>query len=149
MYVNASFFVELPIHFPFLAVKINMVLLACLAPLPLFCFSYIGINSIEFVFCIPNFEIIENNLYNIFFSVEPGRVILRRGHVGINFYFIYSGSVFVNVEEVNTRGDHFEKTETVLVRGDSFGVSNFQFFALLIQCFPFFFLPPPHPLSKK
>lgn len=54
-------------------------------------------------------------------SVEPGRVILRRGHVGINFYFIYSGSVFVNVEEVNTRGEHFEKTETVLVRGDSFG----------------------------
>lgn len=78
--------------------------------------------------------------------MEPGRVILRRGHVGINFYFIYSGSVFVNVEEVNTRGDHFEKTETVLVRGDSFGVSNFQFFALLIQCFPFFFLPP-HPQS--
>lgn len=66
----------------------------------------------------------------MFFSVEPGRVILRRGHVGINFYFIYSGSVFVNVEEVNTRGEHFEKTETVLVRGDSFGVSNFQFLAL-------------------
>lgn len=66
----------------------------------------------------------------MFFSVEPGRVILRRGHVGINFYFIYSGSVFVNVEEVNTRGDRFEKTETVLVRGDSFGVSNFQFLAL-------------------
>lgn len=62
MHVNASFFEELPIHFPFLAVKMNMVLLACLAPLPLFCFSYIGINSIEFVFCIPNFEIIENNL---------------------------------------------------------------------------------------
>ena len=57
-----------------------------------------------------------------FFSVEPGRVILRRGHVGINFYFIYSGSVFVNVEDVNTRGEHFEKTETVLARGDSFGV---------------------------
>lgn len=72
---------------------------------------------------------IENNS-RIFFSVEPGRVILRRGHVGINFYFIYSGSVFVNVEEVNTRGEHFEKTETVLVRGDSFGVSNFQFLAL-------------------
>ncbi|XP_022304182.2 uncharacterized protein LOC111111479 isoform X4 [Crassostrea virginica] len=54
-------------------------------------------------------------------SVEPGRVILRRGHVGINFYFIYSGSVFVNVEDVNTRGEHFEKTETVLARGDSFG----------------------------
>ncbi|XP_061185806.1 cyclic nucleotide-binding domain-containing protein 2-like [Saccostrea echinata] len=54
-------------------------------------------------------------------SVEPGRVILRRGHVGINFYFIYSGSVFVNVDDIDSKGDHFEKTETVLVRGDSFG----------------------------
>ncbi|XP_062574782.1 cyclic nucleotide-binding domain-containing protein 2-like [Saccostrea cucullata] len=54
-------------------------------------------------------------------SVEPGRVILRRGHVGINFYFIYSGSVFVNVEDIDSKGDHFEKTETVLARGDSFG----------------------------
>ncbi|XP_056008026.1 cyclic nucleotide-binding domain-containing protein 2-like isoform X3 [Ostrea edulis] len=54
-------------------------------------------------------------------SVEPGRVILRRGHVGINFYFIYSGSVFVNVEDIDSKGIRFEKTETVLMRGDSFG----------------------------
>lgn len=62
---------------------------------------------------------------NFFFSVEFGRVILRCGYVGINFYFIYFGFVFVNVEEVNIRGEYFEKIEIVLVRGDFFGVSNF------------------------
>lgn len=67
VHVYARFFVELPLHIPFLAVKMNMVLLACLAPVALFCFSYIGINSNKFVFCNPNFEIIENNLKNIFF----------------------------------------------------------------------------------
>ncbi|XP_060081548.1 cyclic nucleotide-binding domain-containing protein 2-like [Ylistrum balloti] len=56
-----------------------------------------------------------------YISVEHGRVILRRGHVGFNFYFIYSGSVFVNLEDRNIDGKKFEKTETVLVRGDAFG----------------------------
>ena len=60
---------------------------------------------------------------HFYFSVEPGRVILRRGHVGFNFYFIFSGSVFVNIEDINIEGKRFEKTETVLARGDSFGVS--------------------------
>ncbi|OWF39456.1 Cyclic nucleotide-binding domain-containing protein 2 [Mizuhopecten yessoensis] len=53
--------------------------------------------------------------------VEHGRVILRRGHVGFNFYFIFSGSVFVNLEDRNIDGEKFEKTETVLLRGDAFG----------------------------
>ncbi|KAK3101866.1 hypothetical protein FSP39_006884 [Pinctada imbricata] len=53
--------------------------------------------------------------------VEPGRVILRKGHVGFNFYFIYSGSVFVNIQDINIEGKKFEKTETILARGDSFG----------------------------
>ncbi|XP_033762401.1 cyclic nucleotide-binding domain-containing protein 2-like isoform X2 [Pecten maximus] len=56
-----------------------------------------------------------------YICVEHGRVILRRGHVGFNFYFIYSGSVFVNLEDRNIEGEKFEKTETVLVRGDAFG----------------------------
>ncbi|OWF39986.1 cyclic nucleotide-binding domain-containing protein 2-like isoform X2 [Mizuhopecten yessoensis] len=56
-----------------------------------------------------------------YICVENGRVILRRGHVGFNFYFMYSGSVFVNLEDRNIDGDKFEKTETVLVRGDAFG----------------------------
>ena len=50
------------------------------------------------------------------------RIILRRGHIGHNFYFIFSGSVFVNVEDVNLDGERFIKTEAILGRGDSFGV---------------------------
>ena len=50
-------------------------------------------------------------------------MILRRGHVGQHFYFIYSGSVFVNVEDENSNGDKFTKTEVVFSKGDSFGVS--------------------------
>ncbi|CAD5112445.1 DgyrCDS1667 [Dimorphilus gyrociliatus] len=56
-----------------------------------------------------------------YFSVDCGRTILRRGHVGQNFYFIFSGSVFVNVEETNSKGQTFYKTEVVLKRGESFG----------------------------
>ncbi|XP_070565317.1 cyclic nucleotide-binding domain-containing protein 2-like [Ptychodera flava] len=54
--------------------------------------------------------------------IEPERIILRKGHIGQNFYFIYSGSVFVNTEELNpaTRRT-FVKTEAVLSRGDAFG----------------------------
>ncbi|XP_064648020.1 cyclic nucleotide-binding domain-containing protein 2-like [Lineus longissimus] len=54
-------------------------------------------------------------------SVDAKRVILRKGHVGVNFYFIYSGSVFVNVEDVNAKGEKFIKTEVTLTKGDSFG----------------------------
>lgn len=57
-------------------------------------------------------------------SIGTLRVILRKGHVGQNFYFIYSGSVFVNVEDTNAQGEKFVKTEVVLHKGDSFGVSN-------------------------
>ncbi len=56
------------------------------------------------------------------FSVEAQRIILRKGHVGQNFYFIYSGSVFVNLQEKLENGDIFVKTEAVLSKGDSFGV---------------------------
>ena len=44
--------------------------------------------------------------------------------MGQNFYFIYSGSVFVNVEDVNAQGEKFVKTEVVLSKGDAFGVSQ-------------------------
>ena len=50
------------------------------------------------------------------------RVILRKGHIGQNFYFIFSGSVFVDIEEKNNAGEMFNKTEAVLSKGDSFGV---------------------------
>ena len=57
------------------------------------------------------------------FSVGESRIILRRGHIGHNFYFIYSGSVFVNVQDTDSDGVPFIKTEAILGRGDSFGVS--------------------------
>ncbi|CAH1790272.1 unnamed protein product [Owenia fusiformis] len=53
--------------------------------------------------------------------VEPERVILRRGHTGIYFYFIFSGSVFINIQHFDQHGNTFSKTERVLTRGDSFG----------------------------
>ncbi|XP_041366762.1 uncharacterized protein LOC121381506 [Gigantopelta aegis] len=53
--------------------------------------------------------------------VTEGRVILRQGHIGQNFYLVYSGSVFVNVNDVTSSGERFTKTEAVLSRGDSFG----------------------------
>ena len=51
------------------------------------------------------------------------RIVLRRGHIGHNFYFVYSGSVFVNVQDTDSDGVQFIKTEAILGRGDSFGVS--------------------------
>ena len=62
------------------------------------------------------------------FSVGESRIVLRRGHIGHNFYFVYSGSVFVNVQDTDSDGVQFIKTEAILGRGDSFGVSAASFF---------------------
>ena len=52
-------------------------------------------------------------------------MVLRKGHIGVSFYFIFSGSVFVNVEELLVKTGHVMWHTTVtLQRGDSFGVSN-------------------------
>ncbi|XP_076437211.1 cyclic nucleotide-binding domain-containing protein 2-like [Babylonia areolata] len=53
--------------------------------------------------------------------IEETRIVLRRGHIGHNFYFIYSGSVFVNVQDIDSDGEPFIKTEAILAHGDSFG----------------------------
>ena len=59
------------------------------------------------------------------FRVEHPRVVLRKGHIGVSFYFIFSGSVFVNVEELLVKTGHVMwHTAVTLQRGDSFGVSN-------------------------
>lgn len=51
--------------------------------------------------------------------------MLRKGHIGVSFYFIFSGSVFVNVEELLTKTGHVMwHTAITLYRGDSFGVST-------------------------
>ncbi|XP_046583083.1 cyclic nucleotide-binding domain-containing protein 2-like [Haliotis rubra] len=68
-------------------------------------------------------EKIQNSLCKTFsyMCFQEGRVIIRQGHVGQNFYLIYSGSVFVNVMETGTNGKLFVKNEAVLTKGDSFG----------------------------
>ena len=44
--------------------------------------------------------------------------------MGVNFYFIFSGSVFVNIEEYHKKtGKNVWRTTTVLGRGECFGVS--------------------------
>jgi len=57
-------------------------------------------------------------------SVDAKRIILRKGHPGLCFYFLYSGSAFVNVEDTNRENKIFTKTVSTLHRGDSFGVNT-------------------------
>ncbi|KAL8624117.1 hypothetical protein ACOMHN_036120 [Nucella lapillus] len=68
-------------------------------------------------------EEIQLNLCRSFLysCVEESRILLRRGHIGHNFYFVYSGSVFVNVPDTDSEGEIFIKTEAILAHGDSFG----------------------------
>ncbi|XP_013387720.1 cyclic nucleotide-binding domain-containing protein 2 [Lingula anatina] len=54
-------------------------------------------------------------------SIDPQRVVLRNGHVGQQFYIIYSGSVFVNLDETTITGEKIVRTEAILGRGESFG----------------------------
>ena len=55
-------------------------------------------------------------------ETEPMRVILRQGHKGQSFYFIYTGSVFINVLEYYPRSKkQFQKTTAILTRGEGFG----------------------------
>ncbi|XP_070565316.1 cyclic nucleotide-binding domain-containing protein 2-like isoform X2 [Ptychodera flava] len=53
---------------------------------------------------------------------EKGRVIVRQGHIGYNFYFIYAGSVFVQLElKDETTGIVSANTLNVIDAGQSFG----------------------------
>ena len=58
--------------------------------------------------------------------MQEGRIVLKNGHVGLNFYFIYSGSVFVNQEDETKQGRVFSRTVATLCRGDSFGVGYLE-----------------------
>jgi len=62
-------------------------------------------------------------LYTSCARYEKRRILLRVGHPGMLFYLIYSGSAFVNIEEVaNKTGKIYTKTQCVLPRGSMFGV---------------------------
>ncbi|XP_066911430.1 cyclic nucleotide-binding domain-containing protein 2-like [Clytia hemisphaerica] len=55
-------------------------------------------------------------------KVPRKRIVLREGHIGHDFYLIYTGSVFVNKQVFNKFTQKNEwKTVNVLRRGDSFG----------------------------
>ena len=56
-----------------------------------------------------------------FEAFEKGRVIIRQGHPGYNFYFIVSGSVSVELEEIDRRGRKSRYSVAELRSGSSFG----------------------------
>lgn len=63
--------------------------------------------------------------YGFYEEYEPGRIILRQGHVATNYYFILCGTVMVTVEsndEVSSSDDDDETPPiSFLKRGNSFG----------------------------
>ncbi|CAL1545175.1 unnamed protein product [Lymnaea stagnalis] len=53
---------------------------------------------------------------------DKGRVVLRQGHVGFDFYFIFSGSVFIQIDVYDEKNDTtFTNVENVLRTGEGFG----------------------------
>ena len=54
---------------------------------------------------------------------DKGRVVLRQGHAGHYFYFIFSGSVFIQIDLYDARtGQTTPSTENIIRTGESFGV---------------------------
>ena len=69
--------------------------------------------------------LVHRPILNLLFSCEKGRVLVRQGHDGYNFYFVYSGSAFVQKEKVDEQtGKKQLVTENVIDQGACFGVSN-------------------------
>lgn len=55
---------------------------------------------------------------------EKRRVLIRSGHLPLYCYFLFSGSVFVNIqEEDKSSGKKYYRTAAVLKQGTVFGVS--------------------------
>ncbi|KAH9519202.1 hypothetical protein Btru_074958 [Bulinus truncatus] len=53
---------------------------------------------------------------------DKGRVVLRQDHIGYDFYFIFSGSVFIQIDIHDERTDTtYTNIENVLKRGEGFG----------------------------
>ncbi|KAK7473624.1 hypothetical protein BaRGS_00035102 [Batillaria attramentaria] len=53
---------------------------------------------------------------------NKGRVVLRQGHYGQDFYFIFSGSVFIQIDLVDAKtGEVTPSTENIIRSGESFG----------------------------
>ncbi|XP_071957027.1 uncharacterized protein [Antedon mediterranea] len=56
-----------------------------------------------------------------YMSCGKGRVIVRQGHVGFGFYFIYSGSVFVQLDIEDQTGVVMAQTVNIIGKGACFG----------------------------
>ncbi|XP_033123945.1 uncharacterized protein LOC117122470 [Anneissia japonica] len=56
-----------------------------------------------------------------YMSCGKGRVIVRQGHVGFGFYFIYSGSVFVQLDIADQTGVVTSQTVNIIGKGACFG----------------------------
>ncbi|XP_059168544.1 uncharacterized protein LOC131950422 [Physella acuta] len=53
---------------------------------------------------------------------DKGRVVLRQGHLGFDFYYIFSGSVFVQIDLYDEKSDTtYSNVENVLRSGEGFG----------------------------
>ena len=70
------------------------------------------------------FVIRKSALLIFYFRIEYPRVVLRKGHRGLSFNLIFSGSAFLNVEESLAKTGHVWHTAITLQRGDGFGVSE-------------------------
>ena len=73
-------------------------------------------------------DVVEGCLSLCVFSCDRGRIIFRQGQDGTDFYFIYSGSVMVQVSRTDIKsGETFTSVESVIESGNSFGVSEETF----------------------
>ena len=60
----------------------------------------------------------------LFRSFGRRRVVIRKGHVAQRFYFVFSGSVCVTIDD--DEHSAFVKPTTLLRRGDHFGVCHLE-----------------------
>lgn len=75
-----------------------------------------------------------NGMTFYFYSFGRRRVVIRKGHVAQRFYFIFSGSVCVTVDD-DAHSAFAKPTENaVLRRGDHFGVCTVYAHALGVKC---------------
>lgn len=58
----------------------------------------------------------------LFFRFERRRVIVKKGHIGRSFYFIYFGTVAVTNDEDGSSA-FGDSSPTLIHKGASFGVS--------------------------
>ena len=69
-----------------------------------------------------------------FYSFSRRRVVVRKGHVAQRFYFIFSGSVCVTVDDDEHSAFAKPTENAVLKRGDHFGVCTVYVHVICVEC---------------